>query len=241
MKIILKIVWLLGVVVATSCYGAPYIGVENWSSWTVDGVQGVPISPDPNAPSVAHNVLNELKLTYVSDGTYIPPVVNLHSEVTGDRDYNNYVQNLTLQGFRLGIEFKLRTEQYNNTEPGNMILYFVGHGYTWTYSTSLSQPSLNSTTPFSFVIGSAANWVPSSGRDSTYFASDFNYVTSWGLSFIGSLDGPNIVYLDDFEIKVLVPEPETVWMMVMVLASLALTFRGRLTDLGNQVKARFAA
>ena len=38
-----------------------------------------------------------------------------------------------------------------------------------------------------------------------------------------------------------VPEPETVWMIMMVLASLALTFRSRLGELAGQVKARIKA
>jgi hypothetical protein len=43
------------------------------------------------------------------------------------------------------------------------------------------------------------------------------------------------------ELTLVVPEPETVWMILIVLASLGLTFRGRLSEIAGMIKARIRA
>jgi len=246
MNKILKIVWMLGVVIATSCFGSPLIGVEDWNGALNDlaGWQYV-VNQGASTPALANSggASGALQLTFASDGNPYSPIVSVQSggSTKFKGNYYNYVNTeLTPLGYRLGVEFWLKTDENYNPADGSMWLYFVAdNGNTWTSSKPLTQPSpLQGYTRFSFEIGDLANWAPS---QSSTFSDDFAHVARFGLGFIGAQVGNNIVYLDDFEIKVLVPEPETVWMMVMVLASLGLTFRGRLTELGNQVKARLVA
>ena len=250
---IIQIMAILSVVVSSSSYGTPYvIASEHWDSDTAGwAVTTDPVTtPIPTLENTGVNAPDHALLFTYTDSS-VPAVARLFTStaITGSEKFlGNFNAAIpTTPGYRLGVEFKLRTESSFNSDPNSMWLYFVGGvgNHTYYYNGSMTQPNINvlTFTPYSFVIGSQANWLQSDPYATGWnFTDDFGSVTEFGIGFLGSSDaGSRKIYLDDFEIKVLVPEPETVWMMVMVLASLALTFRGRLTDLGNQVKARFAA
>jgi hypothetical protein len=68
---------------------------------------------------------------------------------------------------------------------------------------------------------------------------DFASVDQFGIELIGSSGGLRRYDLDNFQFTV--PEPETVWMILIVLASLGLTFRGRLSEIAGMIKARIRA
>jgi hypothetical protein len=72
------------------------------------------------------------------------------------------------------------------------------------------------------------------------FVSIFQSVTEFGFEVAGgSYSGLQEYEISDVQFTV--PEPETVWMILMVLASLGITFRSRLMELAGQVKARIRA
>jgi hypothetical protein len=79
-------------------------------------------------------------------------------------------------------------------------------------------------------------WNPT-GADN--FLADFASVDQFGIELIGSSGGLRRYDLDNFQFTV--PEPETVWMILIVLASLGLTFRGRLSEIAGMIKARIRA
>lgn len=74
--------------------------------------------------------------------------------------------------------------------------------------------------------------------DSSTFALDLASVQWIGVA-VGGYNGfgdPDQYGLDNF--KLVVPEPETVWLMLAVALSMAFTFRSRLRDLAGQFKGR---
>jgi hypothetical protein len=144
-------------------------------------------------------------------------------------------------GANLALTFTFNPVQVvPDSGNGGLRLYFVNEGRSWSSVTSIT-PVLTGPQTYNVFIGSAANWTP-----------DGNYAASWGTDFqsidsIGFLvTGPNGGTIQeyqfyDMQLQLIVPEPETVWMIMMVLASLGLTFRGRLGGIAAQVKARIKA
>jgi len=141
------------------------------------------------------------------------------------------------------ISFTFITEEYPlNQTLGSLNMYFKGNGGTWKYQ--FPSPSTAwSDTPLSVGIASQGGWFLSAGSGS--YLSAIGAVTEFGFEIFGANE-----FVDQyFGIKDVtfsgtvgaVPEPETIWMIMMVLASLALTFRSRLGELAGQVKARIKA
>jgi len=104
---------------------------------------------------------------------------------------------------------------------------FLGSG-TLTYSLNIGSVGMWTHNP---ILNSGMTW-------DTGFAS----VTQIGFEVFGPNGGATQTYtFSNIELSYVVPEPETLWMIMMVLASLGITFRGRLAELAGQVKARIKA
>jgi len=247
MNKILQIVVLSVVFATMSSFGTPQL------DWTENWANGLGTGGDWNSTDTSPIFDNggySLKLTLPDQPAYSSKIWASSSTLpdgsSGGKFTGSYsgisglnsVDNLT-------VEFKIKTVNDYNNERGNLGMYFVGnsHTYYYKYDPRLTQPEAGTGyKTIDLVIGNASYWNNSDGGD---FNLDFTLVTEFGFSFIG---GPQTVagreiYLTDLKLfeSIPVPEPETVWMMVMVLVSLGLTFRGRLADLGNQVKARLVA
>lgn len=244
MKKILQIMVLSVVLAAMSSYGTPQLGwTENWASGLGTGGAwngtGTPTTTLDNGGS-------SLRLTMPDQPTTTGSIW-ADSNSSGGKFTGSFVG--LGAGDNLTVEFKIKTENDYNDQSGNLGMYFIGGAggitHTWYYTpvASLNQPVQGTGyKTIDLVIGNASYWNNYFGAT---FLTDFAAVTEFGFTFVG---GPtenmtHPIYLTDLKLLdgVPVPEPETVWMMVMVLASLALTFRGRLADLGNQVKARLVA
>ncbi len=132
-------------------------------------------------------------------------------------------------------------------DPGNgLMFYFTSGGNTW-YAANLIQPVATGDQLYDFNIGTISDWNPAIGN-----VADWNSAFS-SISEIGfEVHGPTIgsdsltytfsnIQVYDTTAPLAVPEPETLWMIVMVLASLGITFRGRLVELAGQVRARIKA
>jgi hypothetical protein len=72
-----------------------------------------------------------------------------------------------------------------------------------------------------------ANWI-----------TDFSSVTAIGLYVLGNVSAGALYGLDNFATEYYVPEPETLWMIMAVVLSLCVTFRGRIAELLAQLKAK---
>jgi len=247
MNILYKSVMVLGMVVVSSAFGSPTVGyIEQWVGTGPTDTEGWQADITYAAASV-ENFNHTLQLTI--PGASSTPISGVYADSSssggnfvGDGKFKDAATTAGLAFSDLVISFKLRTLNNYNGAPDSMWMYFEsGNGNQYYYNfPGLSQPAVSDTPkPYHFVISSAGNWLGSG-----IFNNDFNDIIKFGLGFSSTLEGgDHIIQLSDFGLtqELRVPEPENVWMMVMVLASLALTFRGRLADLGNQVKARFVA
>jgi len=132
-----------------------------------------------------------------------------------------------------------------SVDPVALQFYFMsGAGDMWV-AQGLNLVAGPST--YTFNIGTSGNWLHSPF---------FNTGMTWDTGFANVTEigfevfGQNGFVTQDYQFSNMemgpvaslsVPEPETVWMIMMVLASLALTFRSRLGELAGQVKARIKA
>jgi hypothetical protein len=67
---------------------------------------------------------------------------------------------------------------------------------------------------------------------------DLANVTQFGFEIYGNMGNPVIQEFEFSNVYFSVPEPETVWMILMVIASLALTFRRRMGEVVQGLRAR---
>ena len=132
-------------------------------------------------------------------------------------------------GAPLSINFTLKHTGDVGVSPADMIMYFTSSGGTFT--NTLAQSALG--TQFYTVPLLASSWNNAPG---------FSLTGMTDLGFVISANQSGSPQSFEFSnMQFMVPEPETLWMIVMVLASLGITFRGRLSELAGQVKARIKA
>jgi hypothetical protein len=88
---------------------------------------------------------------------------------------------------------------------------------------------------YGFNMSDALQWSPEDGGT---FLSDFMDVDKISLFVLDSA-GSSQYQFDNFTYTV--PEPETVWMILAVVMSMAITFRGQLVKVFSGIKSRIAA
>ncbi|MEI8138507.1 MAG: hypothetical protein WCI03_01425 [bacterium] len=131
-----------------------------------------------------------------------------------------------------------------NVDPAeNLVLYFVSGGNTWRANNlnTLSTPGLQT---YTVNIGLESYWTHTVGSGVTW-STGFGNIQEIGFYVVG----PNLESIQQYTFSdisltsqsMAVPEPETIWMIFMVLASLSLTFRSRLSGLAAQVKMQIKA
>jgi len=126
---------------------------------------------------------------------------------------------------------------------GGLGLYFVSGLNLWNLNNVIT-PITTGPQTYTINIGLASNWTPAFGNVADW-ASAFTNITEFGFLVNGPMGVDQQLYtFSDIQLTsqtLSVPEPETVWMIMMVLASLGLTFRSRIGELAGQVKARIKA
>ena len=199
--------------------------IPNQSTWGDTTLQGASV--------VSSDVGLYQQITVTGSG----PFVGGGRVTTADSDFvGNY--SLVNGGF-VQISFDL-TPSVSGNYPSQLALYFHstvggGSGQDWKYDFGTI-----SGTHFTAVIGTwSSNWV---SFDTTPNSMSFlaamagGLMSSIGIELYGKTTGADVYQFDNFKIEAQVPEPETVWMLVMVLASLAVTFRGRIKDVLSTIK-----
>ena len=245
MKNSLKILALLIASTGISVYGTPTLGfVETWGSGLGTGGDWQYSVVGDGGPYALGNVGSTLQLT-LPDTTV--PLARVYADGGSSGgafsgDFYSLATGLTAASSNLVVSFNLASVDNSNPNPGAMVLYFVSsNGNRYVSSTILTQPAVGSNELYHVYISQDRWW---NNLNSGNFALDFGSVSQFGLQLLGSSDTTSHSYqLDNFGLtsEFQVPEPETIWMMVMVLGSLAITFRGRLTDIGAQVRERFTS
>lgn len=139
----------------------------------------------------------------------------------------------SIVGLYASFKFRAFNDPVNPTE--GLQLYFKGATRTWLYDVTLQAAS----TPPGWVTISAplgvyggSGWSIWNFGVGTYseWQTDFANVTEFGILVAKdpSLGSTPLYGLDDVVLTQVVPEPETVWLLMAALASLAVTFRGRI-------------
>lgn len=235
MKMNSTLKWMVATVImglwSVDVKAVPLLG-EIWGSgnapnWqTADLVGSIPL---PTGATV-NEVGTSVTLEFPTGGS--SPYASLS---TSDAYYQgSYVA----YGPDLYARFTFDPVNYAPNPIGGLALYFQSGGNIW-YANGVTTPLLTGPQTYTVNIGSLANWTPEIGNLA-------NWATAWGsVDEIGfTILGPNGNNLQqqytfsNIEIFVQVPEPESIWMIAMVLASLGIVFRGRLGQFAGQIKAR---
>jgi hypothetical protein len=229
-----KIVITFGLfLVALNLWGVPILGSpETWESgfggWTYEQIDG-----DAASPSL-DNVTSALRINLSGNVDDDPVSGRVYADSTSGSPAGRFVGDLLSGGSDLTVSFSLKAVDSANPNGGSLVLYFINEGNKYVYEAAQSA-LVGSFVNYSFNIGSLL-WNPT-GADN--FLADFASVDQFGIELIGSSGGLRRYDLDNFQFTV--PEPETVWMILIVLASLGLTFRGRLSEIAGMIKARIRA
>ena len=234
----------------TTVFGVPTLGyVETFdSNLGTGGDWNYEVVGDGSGYDLANGGNGTLQLTLPNTGT---PAARMYAGTASSSgyftgDYAALASSMALASSNLLVSFTLTSLDNFNNNSGSMQLYFVGGGNTYILNYDFAQPAPSSPVTYtamlsSALLGAEGLW---NNLDGGVFANDFADVTQFGLQLVGSADNDIHRYqLDNFQLlgQAVVPEPETVWMMLIVLASLGMTFRGRLADVAGQLKARIKA
>jgi len=218
---------------AISSSAAPVVGLEEtWGSagtagWQVDNMDSV--SPAPTVQNGGGFL--QLTVPLPTDTSYLP----VRSIIYAGAGAPNYIGNYAEAGNDLSLSFRFNAQ---DAQPNTLALYFQSSsGNEWIYELNSPLPSdgwVNYRVPVNGVL-----WgILYQPNTSSSFYSDFSTVTRFGLYVITdpSFGGTQNFGLDNFQL--VVPEPETVWLMIAAMLSMGVTFRGKLGSLAAQVRNR---
>jgi hypothetical protein len=213
------------------CHATPiiwdssYWGYEDTYTYDTSGMDDSSLPAIPTL-SPGYNSGGVVRFGFAGDG--VSPAVMIGSSNV------NFSEDFSSKGPDLGVRFTF-TSITPDVNPYSLNLYFKAGGQTYISTWHAYLSSVAGPTTFDIGIADAANW-----NNMDNFVSIFQSVTEFGFEVAGgSYSGLQEYEISDVQFTV--PEPETVWMILMVLASLGITFRSRLMELAGQVKARIRA
>jgi len=144
----------------------------------------------------------------------------------------------------LEIHFTLSSPNVAPNPTLGLAFYFTspsgGGGGTWL--AQINPVQTTGTQRYSISIGNPSFWYNSLDNPSVNSVwTDFANVSEIGFQVLGGNSGgvDQNYEFSDISFFILVPEPETVWVIMMVLASLMITFRVRIGEMISQVKSQF--
>lgn len=151
-----------------------------------------------------------------------------------------FTGNLTTYTDQLSVSFDLLT---SGATPSALALYFFSDNgnHWWSYSLAHTAAPLSGTYTYSVPVGIySAGWIGFNGGTAGTYLSDLAQVNWIGVYIAKSGGDPTATFgVDNFTYSV--PEPETVWMILAVVMSMAITFRGQLAKAFTGIKARIVA
>lgn len=224
-----KLFVVFSVMFAVSAMATPILesGSTTWGSgpivYSVSPGSGVTLGSATNIAS------QTIRFSFTAQSGEFGPAVRLAD--TGS-NYTGIFNSLELGGADLSVAFTIKN--LTAMTPNALSLYYITSGGVTNTSSSvidITGLGLNDSMTRRMNIGSESSW---GVTDS--FATDFGSITQFGFELFG---GPYLGQ-QQFEISNTyfpVPEPETLWMILAVLASLAVTFRSRLLELWKQALA----
>jgi len=129
---------------------------------------------------------------------------------------------------------------YGATPPNDLSLYlYANNGDTYQYDLLAQGDPTPGGRTYNVALMNGS-WVPSPGN-SLDFMSDLASIQNVGVGF-GQPAGGGITYgLDDFQIDVQVPEPGVTLMLLTVLMSFGMIFRGQVSELFGKARVMVRA
>lgn len=235
----LAVVSLSCAIVASSLHATPVVlnVTEDFSTIGSPGWALQTINPGGTLVPSGGGSGGYLGLQFSSTLTPTPQdaILYISSSTVSPTSGYQFTGNMLGAGGDLTISFKFNAFNNPVNTSGGLQLYFKGANLnsTWLYDLTALAPQspgwVTISTPLSVYSGSGWNVLnPGSGAGTyTDWQSDWANVSEFGF-FIAKNNqyGTAPLFgLDD--IVLTVPEPETVWLIGMALASLAITFRGK--------------
>lgn len=212
--------------------------------WTTDdgGWDVAANSPFPSDPgfTVTHDNLNGY-LLFTLPAVSNPPPSQGWGSTDGTGYSPNFLGNYTYVT-SLGGWMTIKFVTFGNT-PDQLDFYFQGgtvstNTYTFDLLAQEGAPSQWGTKIYTVTWGSTAGWNLYGGTlDPDQFALDMASISAIGLNIQGSAGLGQEIYGLDY-MGFVVPEPESIWLVLAVALSLAITFRARLADAFAQVRER---
>jgi hypothetical protein len=230
-----KMVYLVVCLWASSLVAVPIL--NSTAEWG-DSIASELSPMDDSAPATTINSATQSgeAVTIQFTGNGLGPAVRLGDDgagfLGGDGDFGSL-------GPDLRVMFTLTAK---TVVPNSLNLYFKTTTDVWNSNVilDLTGISINTPTTYAIAIGSESAWYRYSGSQA--FADAFAAVTEFGFELVGGNYSQAQSYeFSEVSFNNTVPEPETVWMILVVLASLGITFRSRLLELGKQAVARIKA
>jgi len=153
----------------------------------------------------------------------------------GISTYSDYTT-ITPSLSQLTVSFKLTSLNGAPAQQSDALAFFfqAENGDRWYHD--ITPPSIAAATLREVNIGTAAGWYTPGGNLLDYMA-DLRTVSFIGFELMGNANIPGQIY-EFSELQFQVPEPETIWMILMVLGSLAVVFRSRMGEMLAQLRAR---
>jgi hypothetical protein len=230
MKLFTAVVASVALLVCWTACGAPTIGyVETWSGagtegWAQSGSGGGLFGFSAGSGNPA----GSLGMGFNS-GSALPDSQSVFAQNSGNAaNFLGNYQQYVAQGVVVSFDFYAQ-----GFKPSTLELYFVdsGTGRTWTYGLDDSAVSVGAWTTFVVPIGAfGPNWSmtgPGSGSLAE-FLTDLGNVTQIGIGLVRNNSTSQQLYgLDNFDVTLQVPEPETIWLLLAALLSMGVTFRGK--------------
>ena len=205
-------------------------------SWTTPGnTDGWQVTGATNSGSVP--VGGYIEVQFPPTGFPFPvPAVTIYA--TNGVQGGAYVGDYYDVGADLSVTF-----QYRGTDqPDSLSLYFFDTTTQQAWIYNLGSPAASGSFATYQVAVNTVTWTLLSDPSNlgvSYFSTAFSSVDQFGFYIVenGVNAGSPQIY-DLTGLVLAVPEPETIWLMMAVLLSLVITFRGRLGEMAGQMKRR---
>jgi hypothetical protein len=213
-----------GLVLAANLHASPTIGsVETWDS----GDAGWVLDDRGNSGIGMANPADYLQLTFTGGGSPRDAVM-----YTADPDFTG---NYYAMQADFTVLFSVKAAQ---VAPSSLGLYFHNaNGNEWVYY--LTPPTAGNTKAYSLStslssLGNYGLWqnltLNAGAIDLATWTSDFSSVDRFGIYVLENAGFGGIESYELDNLRLMVPEPEAIWLVFAALASLGVTFRGKVSE-----------
>lgn len=188
--------------------------------------------PSPAGVSMTNPNATSMMMTFAAGGA------SPYASISSANAY--FTGNFSGFGNNLQVTYTFNALDVAPNPVGGLQMYFASGTDIW-WANNITTPLSTGSGTYSFLIGQASDWTADIFNGATPWATAWGAVSSFGFAVNGpnQLSQQRYTFSDiQFSEYVSVPEPETVWMLLLVIVSLGVTFRARLATLVREYRAR---